>query len=154
MFGHRRNAHERAGDFLDPLAHPFGCPRVTFELGELAAQDQQVESFGFLVVVLARRWQAGEVTRSYAVLVGQRRSPHRFVGESLDGTVLRPDEHVLQVHAGDELVQSSRSAFPEIRLDALVVEAGDDVEPCFEQPLRQRFLHRGFGSRDALAEEL
>src|SRR4051812_141888 len=67
---------------------------------------------------------------------------------------MRPDEHVLQGHPGDEFMQGPRRALAEARLDALVVEAGDDVEPCFEQPLRQRFLHSGFGGRHALAEEI
>ena len=46
---------------MDLLTEPFGGNGVAFELGELTAQDQQVEPFGVLVIVFEGRGQSGQI---------------------------------------------------------------------------------------------
>ena len=62
------------GDGLDRLADALGGHGVAVELGELAAQDEQVEALGVLVVVAHGRGQAGEVLEDLGDVVLRSRS--------------------------------------------------------------------------------
>ena len=96
---------QTGGDVLDLLAKSFGGNGVALELGELAAQDQQVEPFGVLVVVLGAGRKSGQILGDLiGGLDGQCR-PRRPLRILLDQLAVRTDQEVVEVHPGDGGVQ-------------------------------------------------
>ena len=116
------------------MCHELDEDGVAVELGELAAQDEEVEAFGVLVVVANRGRQPCEREECFGVLVCDA-CPGVGVGVLLHGSAVGADDEVVEVHPGDDLVQCRRGGRAEIGLR--VAESGDEAKSCFEEPLRQ-----------------
>ena len=154
--------------FWTCLAEPLGGNGVAFELGELAAQDQQVEALGVLVVVLEAGGQSGQILGDLIGVLGGQCRPGRPLRILLDQLAVRADEEVVEVHPGDDLVQLPCGVPPQPALGfrtrslgsfcavglVVGVQPGDQPEPGLEQPLGQRLLQRAFRAGQVLAEVL
>ena len=159
---------QTGGDVLDLLAEPFGGNGVAFELGELAAQDQQVEAFGVLVVVLEAGGKSGQILGDLVGGLGGQCRPGRPLRVLLDQLAVRADQEVVEVHPGHGGVQLPCGVPPQPALGfharslgsfgavglVVGVQPGDQAEPGLEQPLIQRLLQGAFRSGQVLAEEL
>ena len=107
LCGHRRDRGlGRAAPtamFWTCLAQPLGGDGVAFELGELPAQDEQVEPLGVLVVVryawTAARPGARRRRRRPRRSASTTRRPLRVL---LDQPAVRADEEVVEVHPDDD----------------------------------------------------
>ena len=72
----------------------------------------------------------------------------------LDGSTVRADEEVVEVHPGDEVTQGLGRGDPEITVTSDRIQPGDQAEASLEDPLGQRLLHGALGTRQVLAEVL
>ena len=159
---------QTGGDVLDLLSESFGGNGIALELGELAAQDQQVEAFGVLVVILEAGGKPGQILGDLIGGLGGQCRPGRPLRILLDQLAVRTDQEVVEVHPGHGGVQLPCGVPPQPALGfhtrslgsfgavglVVGVQPGDQPEAGLEQPLIQRLLQGAFRSGQVLAEEL